>query len=523
MPLELVKENITLDKQAGKQTSQILLEGDIIVPDNKPDIERVLRVSGEPRLLEQKVNKDRINFSGELVIYVLYQGKKSSKPLYGIEARLPIEDLIHMEGIDEDTQVQLSLTLDHLEERLINDRKLGIKAVLGVLADAKKVDEFEVVQEITMPKQMQVLTDILQMDQQVAKQTELFTIKEELPLPTGKPDVDQIILSDVQITDQDVRAMDGRVLVRGNLKASVLYIASGGENLMELVTFTLPFSGYIDAKEVKNGMEPRVRLTVEEKEIRPLPDENGEDRLMDISVTLRGDMEVVDQKEVPILTDAYMPGKDVQVEKTPIEYTKTKGNTKNQMILKEVVTLTETETPMMQVEKAWATVSVDEVEAKKDMLQVEGVVTLEVMYIGEDDDAPVAVVTRSIPFEQNIEVKGITEEDIADVEANVEDVSFQLLSDKEGEARITLGFDALVTEEKEAEVISSILFDEEGKGTMVPIASAVLYVVQKGDTLWNIAKTYDTTVEDILLLNDIENPDLIYPGEKLLILKKVVE
>ena len=47
------------------------------------------------------------------------------------------------------------------------------------------------------------------------------------------------------------------------------------------------------------------------------------------------------------------------------------------------------------------------------------------------------------------------------------------------------------------------------------------YVVQPGDTLWNLAKKFNTTVDDIVKINDIENPDLIYPGQKLLILKKI--
>ena len=46
-------------------------------------------------------------------------------------------------------------------------------------------------------------------------------------------------------------------------------------------------------------------------------------------------------------------------------------------------------------------------------------------------------------------------------------------------------------------------------------------MVQREDSLWSIAKQYNTTIDDILLLNDIENPELIYPGQKLLILKKI--
>ncbi len=43
------------------------------------------------------------------------------------------------------------------------------------------------------------------------------------------------------------------------------------------------------------------------------------------------------------------------------------------------------------------------------------------------------------------------------------------------------------------------------------------YVVQKGDTLWAIAIKYGTTVSSIVNLNSIKNPNLIYAGQRLLI------
>ena len=41
------------------------------------------------------------------------------------------------------------------------------------------------------------------------------------------------------------------------------------------------------------------------------------------------------------------------------------------------------------------------------------------------------------------------------------------------------------------------------------------HIVKKGDTLWNLSKIYFITVKDILTLNKIENPNLIYPGQKI--------
>ncbi len=46
---------------------------------------------------------------------------------------------------------------------------------------------------------------------------------------------------------------------------------------------------------------------------------------------------------------------------------------------------------------------------------------------------------------------------------------------------------------------------------------AVYYVVQRGDTLYKIARRYNTSVEEIAELNNLSNPDLIYAGQRLLV------
>lgn len=46
---------------------------------------------------------------------------------------------------------------------------------------------------------------------------------------------------------------------------------------------------------------------------------------------------------------------------------------------------------------------------------------------------------------------------------------------------------------------------------------AVIYTVKRGDTLWGISRKFGTTVENLVKLNSVKNPNLIYVGEKLII------
>lgn len=50
------------------------------------------------------------------------------------------------------------------------------------------------------------------------------------------------------------------------------------------------------------------------------------------------------------------------------------------------------------------------------------------------------------------------------------------------------------------------------------ISEKIVYTIKRGDTLWAIARKYDVTIDEIVRLNDIKNPNLIYPNEQLTII-----
>ena len=48
-------------------------------------------------------------------------------------------------------------------------------------------------------------------------------------------------------------------------------------------------------------------------------------------------------------------------------------------------------------------------------------------------------------------------------------------------------------------------------------SNTIIYTVVSGDTLSQIASKYNTTVSNLVAINNISNPNLIYPGEKITI------
>lgn len=53
-----------------------------------------------------------------------------------------------------------------------------------------------------------------------------------------------------------------------------------------------------------------------------------------------------------------------------------------------------------------------------------------------------------------------------------------------------------------------------GRQLIIPqLARPNWYVVRYGDTLYSISRRFFTTVKDLLELNELADPDIIFPGE----------
>lgn len=49
----------------------------------------------------------------------------------------------------------------------------------------------------------------------------------------------------------------------------------------------------------------------------------------------------------------------------------------------------------------------------------------------------------------------------------------------------------------------------------IPPDKPMVYIVRPGDTVWGIAKRYGITADEIIAYNNLSNPNTIYPGQRL--------
>lgn len=520
--MEILKQNINIDKKIAKETTQILVEGDIVVSDTKPDIDTILEVNARAYIDNKEISNNKVNFNGNLGINILFIAKGENKSIYNMEAFYPINDFINIDGIDKSMTVFSTCNITNVDYKLINDRKVSFRVILDVFSEVLAKENFEAISLIEGidPEQMKK-TDI-NINKTICSKFDRFNIKDEIELSSGKPSIKEILDVGLNISDKEIKLAEDKIMISGNIKTCILYKGDEEDSLITYFEEEIPFNGALEADGATDDMFADVYLDIQEKNIQILEDNDGEDRIIGIDFYLGCNIKVSYEEQMEVLEDAYVLNKSLEMEKNIQTYPILICKNKNQAPIKEMIKLDEECPPILQVLKVTGKPILDNIQILEDKILAEGVVDCNILYITNNDEYPMNCYHTIIPYSQMIEAKGANPENTyADISINLEHIGVNMISDKDLELRCVLNFDTCVIKEKNLSFIMDIIFNDIDKDFLDNIASMTIYIVQKGDTLWNLAKKFNTTVSDIVAVNDIENPDLIYPGQKLLILKKV--
>ena len=116
---------------------------------------------------------------------------------------------------------------------------------------------------------------------------------------------------------------------------------------------------------------------------------------------------------------------------------------------------------------------------------------------------------------QKYDVDGISEISNAYVEITGDNIEVTQ-NGTDIEVRISLQIYTNIEDLTNLNLIDSI---EDNILDISNLDSINIYVVKAGDTLWNIAKKYKTSIDKLVKTNDIQNPDVIDVGQKILIIR----
>lgn len=522
--LELVRQNIHMNRWKNQVNTQVTLDDDFIVPDTMNDIAQVILDAGEIQLEPVKTQSEKVVVRGKLDFHVLYRNDEGGLQTLG--GLIPFEETINVPGLEEKDYVGVTWQLEDLDAGIINSRKLSIKAIVTLEVKVESLFDTEAAVSLGNSRssgggepQIETLTRKIDVAAIALKRKDTYRLKEELTLSGSKPAIDRILWSEMRLNNVTTRPLDGQVHLEGALMVFAIYEGEGENSMIQWVEESLPFSGEVEMQGAVEEMIPAISVRLIHKGIEEKPDYDGEMRELDVDAVIELDIRLYEEQELEVLSDLYATNRELTVETGEACFDTILTRNTGKCKLAEKITMGGSPR-ILQICHSTGSVKLDEVEAKEDMLSMDGVLEVRILYLTDDDSQPVQSSTEMIPFHYEAEVPGIRTDSVWYLETGVEQLTAVMLGSDTVEVKAVILLDMLVLQPICQPVILRADTAPLDTKKIQQMPGIVGYIVQEGDSLWDIAKRFHTTVDNILTTNGLTS-ETIHPGDSLILVKEI--
>lgn len=515
--MELIKRNIHMDRIRAEAVSQITLEDDMNIPENKPDVEALNMEKGEVVIEEVKAGTDAVYVRGKLVFCILYRTMENGSSLVALEGKIPFEEKINLQGATAQDSVMVEGRVEDLNIGIINSRKLSIQSVVTLHAQIEELYDEEVPIGIHGEETVEYRRMPMKLAQIAICKNDIFRLKEELSLPSNYPNIFQILWSTISLRDVEFKVQNEKLALQGDVQIFVLYEGEGEDHPIRSFETTLPLSGMLECYGCHEGMLPDIRYTLGQQELTVRPDFDGEERNIGIELVMDIVIRIYEEEQVEILSDIYGVNKEVETITEDADLrrllTRVTGKTKVADHVKSGCGV-----PVLQLLHSEGQVSLDHQSVVENGILLQGCLNVKMMFITGDDSMPYVSSQVVLPYEYTLEVPGITPADMGKVRAEVEQLQVNMLDGEEVDVKAVLTFTTTVFQNIPMQLIERVNVSDIDSAKLSSLPGMVIYMVQPGDNLWNIGKKYYVPVDTLRELNALANDEL-RTGQKLLIVK----
>ena len=523
------------------------LEEDILVPDTRPDLEKILSVTAVPEIsgLEPYTGKDSaygVRVRGSLQVTILYLPRGSRTGIVSISTRLPFQQEALIPN-PLSVGAKAEVRCRDLHSRVINERKIRIAAAAEFTLRDYGDTEIELLEgvrddSLLLRKETLSFTDLAQ------RRTDTVDVREKIRLKDSYPVPEQILRSEVSVAEHHHQIARGKAVITGNLYYSILYLPeaeAGAEPLPVFYRGKTEFTQFIRLNEMEDseiaGSTVRFELLNAAVHLRrpgegqaepaedaeELAEESGsghdeapEDRpVFVLSAGVASEVQIYRNLRRDVVTDMYHRTRELEFSTSPVELTEYCGSGSADISLREIVEIPQNQSGAAAIPCADLRTGPVTLTPQQDRCVVEGILDAGILYLDEDREEACSC-SGTIPFRGVIEIPGALADSHMDCSIRLKELWTERINSRQAEVNCTLGVSISAWNIRTCPFIDRVCYVENGAAE-VPASEIIVYMVRPGDTQWSVAKAFRTTLESLQEVNDLAPEEPLTEGMKLLI------
>ena len=512
--MELIKDIIKIDSRVDFGKYQTFIESEAVVPDIKPDVYEIVDTQGYIALSKIEVSDGKLVCRGCFNYNVMYIADDKST-LSNVNGKIDINEVVERDNIVQDMEYMLYPEVEHVDCTILNERKIRVGALMnikGSLFDKQRLDIVKDVSQVEcIQKHRKEITyqDIIGIEktESVIRDTTAISAEE----------VATIINITPVVKVKESRIADNKVIIGGVLEINPMACTLDSD-VVELDKVGIDFTQFIEVPGAFDGMKEETLLSIGDFNYNFRDNSESSTAMLEIECTVCCKVKVTDEVTREVLQDAYSPQKIVKFDHRLISLNKTLCSMTDNFTVRETLSPEDETIEIKDIVSVCPSISIENayVEGNKSIIQ--GIIKVVILYVPVEGEKMIYKISEEIPFENDVAVENLSDTCSIFNTVCMDKVEADLNRDKIDLVVKAKRFIEAIDKKSESFIIKG---EDQGDYDLSTAPSIIVYICKDGDNLWDIAKKYNTTEEEIANVNEIKADEPIKPGKCLILPKKV--
>lgn len=504
-------KGVNLNKCTINKEISSWIEQDIIVPDTKPDAIKIVNVTVTPYVNMFEVMSGKIKVSGKINYFIIYKVSDDKFNTRGLYVSYPYTEVISADNVESSMDVMIEPVCKNVIYSLPNERKISVKSEVCFKIIAKEsvninlIKDFEYDNPIESKKCEKMFHNIIQ------NKSNIIASKEDIMLPKDAEDFFELLKVETKIINTDYKDSYNKVMVKGDILTKMVYLPENSNDIIKNVILTIPFSAMVELDNITDKSKFDIKYTMQDFNIKFNPDITST-KTMSAEYQIDVNVSMYEEEEIEYIDDFYSQNKNLEYESSTMEVVSKNVNITKKIDIKENITNIIPNDSIIIDYDLDTNYIIPKITGNNVEVQGNAKVIILFQNVNNYD---VDSKTIDVLINERYDLEGIDEKSNVYINIIGEDLSITK-SGNDIDVKLSLNVNTNIEDISDMSIIDKI---EDSNLDISNLDSINIYIVKKGDTLWKIAKKYKTSVEKIVKINDISNPDMIDIGQKILIIR----
>ena len=510
MEIKWIRENMETETMIAAKPTQVTVETEVALPGGLREEARIYYADAVAAVNGGELTGSRVAADGRVTFHVLYAQGDLSR-VSALEASADFTQSLPLKeeyGQAAALRLQPQAQVQHVNAKAFNGRLL-LQAILNLTAEAAVNRTVAFIQDAQEGAGIEKRKQSVAMQRTVGEGESRDLIKEEFELSDVLQIKDTLFATALAQVEDIMGGADGQAAVTGTVTIDAYHTSSMPGRPLIYTRHTMPYEQRIPLSGAL-GSALAAKTVVRDVAVLSQDTENG--KIMRAEIQLATDLTAVEDSDMTLLRDVFTTqGNAVAAQTQRLIFRSGTVNETSAESGRTAFHLPEGSPRLKTALLGFVRPVLAQAERQKDKLAVDGVLDMTLIYLTDDSQTPVSIQVEE-PFHTVFATQARPEDELTLTADQVEPAA---VTGDRAEMKYILHLYAQGVRKGEADVVVEAVEEaapEIEKGM-------ILYYLQPGEEVWDIAKRYRVTMDEIQRMNPAlgESPA---PGTPVLTFKR---